>query len=468
MVLEALTSSRSPSRLRSPSSPSGTQRRLVGEVRSREEARRSTPDRALAARSGLLEYAGKTVSGEHLPHPAALDKKLELTYTQGCAPSRARSPSATRWGRANNLTTIGQVLRLGRDRGQGAGAQHLLAATGCDVTHRATTSGARASRSSRGGASRRKIFNSSTLCRARTRALAADAPRAGQGRLLPPHRLAQKTTGREAEYGQRHPLRARHVGVDGRGGEDGEGARRAPLRRPQFARRRPLQRHLVRGRGAPDGGRAHPGRRAGPRARRRVRAGAEGDRRDEHQRRAPGRRPPVRRGRRRPKILVFRRTGSPRSVETRPSASSRTRARSVREGVRIFTFARYDVTRCCSTNSRPRTAARPPTSSRARHRGQSLRLLRQGQLPVLTDLSSPGRRRGRPHLPARSAGPVSAHAGDAHRPLPHPSDLRTCGCASRARPPVQAKSFAYENLRFPTDGGERLSLRASVPRARRC
>ncbi len=59
-------------------------RRLVGEVRGREEARRIYDEIVRRQRDpGLLEYAGKNLfQASIFPIPAHSDKKLELTYTQ--------------------------------------------------------------------------------------------------------------------------------------------------------------------------------------------------------------------------------------------------------------------------------------------------------------------------------------------------------------------------------------------------
>ena len=59
-------------------------RKLVGEVRSREEARRIYDEIVRRQRDpGLLEYAGKNLfQASIFPIPARSDKKLELTYTQ--------------------------------------------------------------------------------------------------------------------------------------------------------------------------------------------------------------------------------------------------------------------------------------------------------------------------------------------------------------------------------------------------
>src|ERR1041385_3930935 len=59
-------------------------RRLVGEVRSREEARRIYDEIVRRQRDpGLLEYAGKNLfQASIFPIPPHSDKKLEITYTQ--------------------------------------------------------------------------------------------------------------------------------------------------------------------------------------------------------------------------------------------------------------------------------------------------------------------------------------------------------------------------------------------------
>src|SRR5215467_5649833 len=59
-------------------------RRLVGEVRTREEARRIYDEIVRRQRDpGLLEYAGKDLfQASIFPIPAHSDKKLEITYTQ--------------------------------------------------------------------------------------------------------------------------------------------------------------------------------------------------------------------------------------------------------------------------------------------------------------------------------------------------------------------------------------------------
>src|SRR6266487_3530056 len=59
-------------------------RRLVGEVRSREEARRIYDEIVRRKRDpGLLEYAGKDLfQASIFPIPAHSDKKIEISYTQ--------------------------------------------------------------------------------------------------------------------------------------------------------------------------------------------------------------------------------------------------------------------------------------------------------------------------------------------------------------------------------------------------
>ena len=84
---------------------------MVGEVRSREEARRIYDEIVRRQRDpGLLEYAGKDLfQASIFPIPAHSDKKLELTYTQVL---RAESETvAYRYplGVGRQLTEIGTV-----------------------------------------------------------------------------------------------------------------------------------------------------------------------------------------------------------------------------------------------------------------------------------------------------------------------------------------------------------------------
>lgn len=86
-------------------------RRLVGEVRSREEARRIYDDIVRRMRDpGLLEYAGKDLfQASIFPIPPHADKKLEITYTQV---ARAESGTvAYRYplGTGRQLASIGSV-----------------------------------------------------------------------------------------------------------------------------------------------------------------------------------------------------------------------------------------------------------------------------------------------------------------------------------------------------------------------
>ena len=87
------------------------ERRLVGEVRSREEARRIYDEIVRRQRDpGLLEYAGKDLfQASIFPIPPRSDKKLELTYTQV---ARAESGTvAYRYplGTGRQMTEIGSV-----------------------------------------------------------------------------------------------------------------------------------------------------------------------------------------------------------------------------------------------------------------------------------------------------------------------------------------------------------------------
>ncbi|HVG30367.1 MAG TPA: VIT domain-containing protein [Pyrinomonadaceae bacterium] len=86
-------------------------RRLVGEVRSREEARRIYDEIVRRQRDpGLLEYAGKDLfQASIFPIPAHADKKLELTYTQVLRAESGTVSYRYPLGTGHNLTTIGQV-----------------------------------------------------------------------------------------------------------------------------------------------------------------------------------------------------------------------------------------------------------------------------------------------------------------------------------------------------------------------
>ncbi len=86
-------------------------RRLVGEVRSREEARRIY-DRIVRSQRdpGLLEYAGKDLfQASIFPIPPHSDKKLELTYTQILRAESGTVSFRYPLGTGHNLTTVGQV-----------------------------------------------------------------------------------------------------------------------------------------------------------------------------------------------------------------------------------------------------------------------------------------------------------------------------------------------------------------------
>ncbi|HEX8161218.1 MAG TPA: VIT domain-containing protein [Pyrinomonadaceae bacterium] len=86
-------------------------RRLVGEVRSREEARRIYDEIVRRQRDpGLLEYAGKDLfQASIFPIPPHADKKLELTYTQVLRAESGTVSYRYPLGTGHNLTTIGQV-----------------------------------------------------------------------------------------------------------------------------------------------------------------------------------------------------------------------------------------------------------------------------------------------------------------------------------------------------------------------
>jgi Ca-activated chloride channel family protein len=86
-------------------------RRLVGEVRSREEARRIYDEIVRRQRDpGLLEYAGKDLfQASIFPIPAHSDKKLELTYTQVLEAQSETVAYRYPLGVGRQLTQIGSV-----------------------------------------------------------------------------------------------------------------------------------------------------------------------------------------------------------------------------------------------------------------------------------------------------------------------------------------------------------------------
>jgi Ca-activated chloride channel family protein len=86
-------------------------RRLVGEVRSREEARRIYDEIVRRQRDpGLLEYAGKDLfQASIFPIPPHADKKLELTYTQVLRAESGTVSYRYPLGTGHNLVSIGQV-----------------------------------------------------------------------------------------------------------------------------------------------------------------------------------------------------------------------------------------------------------------------------------------------------------------------------------------------------------------------
>jgi Ca-activated chloride channel homolog len=86
-------------------------RRLVGEVRSREEARRIYDEIVRRQRDpGLLEYAGKDLfQASIFPIPPHSDKKLELTYTQVLRAEAGTVAYRYPLGTGRQLTRIGSV-----------------------------------------------------------------------------------------------------------------------------------------------------------------------------------------------------------------------------------------------------------------------------------------------------------------------------------------------------------------------
>ncbi|MDQ5844834.1 MAG: VIT and VWA domain-containing protein [Acidobacteriota bacterium] len=86
-------------------------RRLVGEVRSREEARRIYDEIVRRQRDpGLLEYAGKNLfQASIFPIPPHADKKLEITYTQVLPAESGTVAYRYPLGTGHQATQIGSV-----------------------------------------------------------------------------------------------------------------------------------------------------------------------------------------------------------------------------------------------------------------------------------------------------------------------------------------------------------------------
>jgi Ca-activated chloride channel family protein len=86
-------------------------RRLVGEVRTREEARRIYDEIVRSKRDpGLLEYAGKDLfQASIFPIPPHSDKKLEITYTQVMRAEGGTVSYRYPLGTGRQLTQIGSV-----------------------------------------------------------------------------------------------------------------------------------------------------------------------------------------------------------------------------------------------------------------------------------------------------------------------------------------------------------------------
>ncbi len=212
-------------------------RRLVGEVRSREEARRIYDEIVRRQRDpGLLEYAGRDLfQASIFPIPPHADKKLELTYTQVLTAEGGTVAYRYPLGTGRNVAQITGTVS-GRVEVEGREPVRNIYSPSHEIdVARSGERRARVSLRVGGGA---RAAGLPALLHALGRGLrddAADAPRAGQAGLLPPHHLAEGRRGRAGVRGQGRRLRPRHLGLDGRGGEDGEGARRAPLRRPEPA-----------------------------------------------------------------------------------------------------------------------------------------------------------------------------------------------------------------------------------------
>src|SRR5262245_4616098 len=86
-------------------------RRLVGEVRSREEARRIYDEIVRRQRDpGLLEYAGKDLfQASIFPIPPRSDKKLEITYSQVLKAESGAVAYRYPLGTGRQMTQIGTV-----------------------------------------------------------------------------------------------------------------------------------------------------------------------------------------------------------------------------------------------------------------------------------------------------------------------------------------------------------------------
>jgi Ca-activated chloride channel family protein len=86
-------------------------RRLVGEVRSREEARRIYDEIVRRQKDpGLLEYAGKNLfQASVFPIPPRADKKLELTYTQVLKADSGVVSYRYPLGTGRNINRIGRI-----------------------------------------------------------------------------------------------------------------------------------------------------------------------------------------------------------------------------------------------------------------------------------------------------------------------------------------------------------------------
>src|SRR6187455_2567087 len=87
-------------------------KKLVGEVRSREEARRIYDEIVRRQKDpGLLEYAGKDLfQASIFPIPPNSDKKLELTYTQVLKAENGTVSYRYPLGTGRNLSQIGEVI----------------------------------------------------------------------------------------------------------------------------------------------------------------------------------------------------------------------------------------------------------------------------------------------------------------------------------------------------------------------
>src|ERR1044072_8052506 len=234
----------------------GGDKRPVGDVRSREEARRIYDEIVRRQRDpGLLEYAGRDLfQASIFPIPPPSDTRLELPYTQVLKAEGGTVNYRYPLGTGRNVAQIEGTVS-GRVEIEGREPVRNIYSPSHEIEV-ARRGGRRARRAGRwrggGGGGAAGLPALLHALGRRLRHDAPDAPRAGQAGLLPSDHLAEGQHLRPGVRRKRRGLRARHFGLDGRGGQDGEGARGVAVRRALSAPRRPFQRHQLRGRRAPD------------------------------------------------------------------------------------------------------------------------------------------------------------------------------------------------------------------------